>query len=63
MDYHDISAGNARLAVIKLPAAGKKMGTVFFNPGDLLRPPSWSSTTNIQPSQVDLEALGSKPSQ
>ena len=34
MDYHDSSAGNARLAVIKSPATAKKLGTVFFNPGD-----------------------------
>ena len=40
MDYHDSSAGNARLAVIKLPATAKKMGTVFFNPGNLPHPPS-----------------------
>ena len=33
MDYHDNSAGNARLAVIKLPAAATKLGTIFFNPG------------------------------
>ena len=40
MDYHDSSAGNARLAVIKVPATAKKMGTIFFNPGDLPHPPS-----------------------
>ena len=39
MDYHDSSAGNARLAVIKLTATKNKLGTVFFNPGKLLYPP------------------------
>lgn len=38
MDYHDSSAGNARLAVIKLAATGNKLGTVFFNPGSSLHP-------------------------
>ena len=39
MDYHDNSAGTARLAVIKYAAtAPKKLGTIFFNPGDPLRP-------------------------
>jgi len=37
MDYHDSSAGNARLAVIKYPATAEKLGTVFFNPGHPLR--------------------------
>jgi pimeloyl-ACP methyl ester carboxylesterase len=40
MDYHDSSAGNARLAVIKLAATANKLGTVFFNPGSSL-PPSF----------------------
>ena len=35
MDYHNSSAGNAHLAVIKLAATGNKLGTVFFNPGSL----------------------------
>ena len=35
MDYHDNSAGIARLAVIKHAAsAQEKKGTIFFNPGD-----------------------------
>ena len=35
MDYHDSSAGTARLAVIKHAAtASEKKGTIFFNPGD-----------------------------
>ena len=39
MDYHDSSAGQARLAVTKYAAtASKKLGSVFFNPGDSLRP-------------------------
>ena len=39
MDYHDSSAGTARLAVIKYAAtAPEKKGTVFFNPGDVLYP-------------------------
>ena len=37
MDYQDSSAGNATLAVIKLGAITKKLGTVFFNPGSSLR--------------------------
>ena len=37
MDYHDDSAGTARLAVIKYSAtAPKKLGTIFFNPGNPL---------------------------
>ena len=40
MDYHDSSVGNARLAVIKLAATpGKKVGTLFFNPGNSPHPP------------------------
>lgn len=39
MDYHDNSAGNARLAVIKLAVTAEKLGTVFFNPGNPLHPP------------------------
>jgi len=38
MDYHDSSAGNARLAVIKLAATANKQGTVFFNAGSSLHP-------------------------
>jgi len=38
MDYHDSSAGNASLALIKLAATGKKQGTLFFNPGSSLHP-------------------------
>ena len=41
MDYHDSSAGTARLAVIKYSAtAPNKRGTIFFNPGDPPRPSS-----------------------
>src|SRR5579872_2281318 len=29
MDYHDSSAGNARLAVIKYAATAKKLGSIF----------------------------------
>ena len=37
MDYHDSSAGTARLAVMKYAAtAPEKKGTIFFNPGDAL---------------------------
>lgn len=36
MDYHDSSAGTARLAVIKYAATvPEKKGTIFFNPGDV----------------------------
>ena len=38
MDYHDSSAGNARLAVIKMAATVNKLGTIFFNPGSSLHP-------------------------
>ena len=38
MDYHDNSAGNARLAVIKMAATANKLGTIFFNPGSSLHP-------------------------
>ena len=38
MDYHDSSAGNARLAVIKLAATANKLGTIFFNPGSSPHP-------------------------
>lgn len=38
MDYYDSSAGNARLAVIKYAATTKKLGTVFFNPGEPIVP-------------------------
>ena len=39
MDYHDSSAGSARLAVAKYSAtASEKLGTIFFNPGDLANP-------------------------
>ena len=37
MDYHDSSAGNARLALTKLPATAKKLGTIFFSPGNPIR--------------------------
>jgi hypothetical protein len=37
MDYHDSSAGNARLAVIKYAATAEKLGTLFFNPGERIR--------------------------
>lgn len=37
MDYHDNTAGTARLAVIKYSAtASKKLGAIFFNPGNSL---------------------------
>ena len=39
MDYHDSSAGKARLAVAKYAAtASKKLGSLFFNPGNQLYP-------------------------
>ena len=38
MDFHDSSAGNARLAVIKYAATAKKLGSLFFNPGHSLCP-------------------------
>jgi hypothetical protein len=38
MDYHDSSAGTARLAVIKYAATAPKKGTIFFNPGEPSHP-------------------------
>ena len=39
MDYHDSSAGTARLAVAKYAATvTNKLGTIFFNPGDPFHP-------------------------
>jgi hypothetical protein len=39
MDYHDSSAGTARIAAVKYAATlPKKLGTIFFNPGDPLCP-------------------------
>jgi hypothetical protein len=52
MDYHDSSAGTARLAVIKYTAtAPKKLGTIFFNPGDPPHP-SFVPSANIPSPQV-----------
>ena len=39
MDYNDNSADNARLAVIKYAATAKKLGSIFFNPGDFFSLP------------------------
>ncbi|KAI0743131.1 TAP-like protein-domain-containing protein [Daedaleopsis nitida] len=33
IDYHDPSAGNGRVAVVKANATGERLGTVFVNPG------------------------------
>jgi len=38
MDYHDSSAGTARLAVAKYSATTTKLGTIFFNPGEPSHP-------------------------
>ena len=39
MDYHDSSAGSARLAVAKYAATNpEKLGSIFFNPGTLVGP-------------------------
>ena len=62
MDYYDSSAGNARLAVIKLAATGNKLGTVFFNPGSSLHP-SFMIFHQYPILQVDPEAQESKPCQ
>ena len=63
MDYHDNSAGTARLAVIKYAATvPNKAGTLFFNPGDPLRLP-FVSSTNIQSLQVAPAVQDSTPSQ
>jgi len=58
MDYHDSSAGNARLAVIKYPATAERLGTIFYNPGDPLRPSLVVFHSNIL--QADLAAQDSK---
>ena len=52
MDYHDGSAGNAHLAVIKYAATAKKLGSIFFNPGDCFPYPPWP-LFNAALSQVD----------
>ena len=62
MDYHDSSAGTARLAVIKYSATvPNKRGTIFFNPGDppICRP---SSPTDTPFLQADLVVRESRPS-
>ena len=61
MDYHDSSAGNARLAVIKYAATAKKLGSLFFNPGHSLCPCSYS-WVDISFFQADLAFQGSTPS-
>ncbi|KAI0806610.1 alpha/beta-hydrolase [Fomes fomentarius] len=33
LDFHDPEVGNARIAVAKVNATGKRRGTVFYNPG------------------------------
>ncbi len=33
LDYHDASAGTARLAVVTASATGERRGSLFFNPG------------------------------
>ena len=38
LDYHDVSAGTARLAVIKAHATGERRGSLFFNPGSCRHP-------------------------
>lgn len=61
MDYHDSSAGNARIAVIKLAATTNKLGTIFFNPGNPpIHHPRSSTNTNFL--QVGREAQESRPS-
>ena len=60
MDYHDNSAGNARLAVIKYAATAKKLGSVFSNPGNCFPYNLWSFF-NTALSQVDPGAQESRP--
>ncbi|KAI0743118.1 TAP-like protein-domain-containing protein [Daedaleopsis nitida] len=43
LDYHDPSAGNGRIAVIKANATGERQGTFFFNPGG----PGGSGLSNL----------------
>ena len=33
LDYANETAGNAKLAVVKYPATGERVGTLFVNPG------------------------------
>ena len=62
MDYHDSSAGNARLAVVKYAATSpKKIGTVFFNPGDKIAPSSIVFPLIREFLQVDLVPQESRP--
>ena len=51
MDYHDTSAGTARLAVIKYAATAPKKGTIFVNPCDPPLP-SFIPSTDIPYRQV-----------
>ena len=63
MDYHDSSAGTARLAVAKYAATvPKKLGTIFFHPGNPLHP-LFMVSTDVQFSQADPTVQESRPSQ
>lgn len=58
MDYHDTSAGTAKLAVIKYTTAepGKKKGSIFINPGEYSRD-ALKITPLIYPGKVVLAGL------
>ena len=59
MDYHDDTVGTARLAAIKYSAfPSKKMGTIFFNPGNPPHPSFTVLPTHTPISQVDPASLG-----
>ena len=34
LDYHNASAGNGQLLVVKANATGERKGTIFLNPGE-----------------------------
>ncbi|TBU61574.1 alpha/beta-hydrolase [Dichomitus squalens] len=50
LDYHNTSAGNGQLLVVKAPATGERKGTIFLNPGG----PGVSGLTSLS---TDAEAL------
>ncbi|RPD63519.1 alpha/beta-hydrolase [Lentinus tigrinus ALCF2SS1-6] len=54
LDYHDVSAGTARLAVIKASGTGHRRGSLFFNPGG----PGISGVQRLAQNKDTLLAIG-----
>ena len=65
MDYHESSAGDARLAVAKYAAtSSEKLGTIFFIPGTPFNPsPASVLPSNPRLLQVDRAVQESEPRQ